>query len=143
MALGAGATSAFGIVFTLYLALGRDLGALGSVTMSMCLFCTLISYVAQLWCFLWLRRRHPQPEGGSAFRSPLGICGASAGLVFCVLAFMALLCMPALKGRDYFYGLALAASLLSACVALRSHFGGAWVVEALHRALMAEMSSAP
>jgi len=99
------------ITVGLYVATGKNGDLIGAIAIAMCLFCTMISYMVQLSCFLWLRIKLPDVE--RQFCSPFGVAGALAGLLLCAISLSAILCLPSTE-ISYLYGLATATVILAA-----------------------------
>mmetsp|Transcript_74113 Transcript_74113/g.191167 ORF Transcript_74113/g.191167 Transcript_74113/m.191167 type:complete len:480 (-) Transcript_74113:193-1632(-) len=116
VAIITGSALTYLITVVLYLATGKDGNLIGAITIAMCLFCTMISYVVQLACFLWCRIKLPEAE--RHFRSPFGVAGAVAGLVLCAISFGAILYLPTTEA-SYLYGLAMATVILIVCTVAR------------------------
>jgi len=113
-AITAGSVAAAAMALSLYFTLGQNVEKVTDVTIAMCLLFTLISYVVQLGCFLWLRREKPNVR--PSFRSPFGVAGAVIGLAVCLVTLATVLYLPVRMGRFYCYGLVLAAAMMAIAV---------------------------
>eukprot|EP00933_Yihiella_yeosuensis_P024916 TRINITY_DN19311_c3_g1_i1.p1 TRINITY_DN19311_c3_g1~~TRINITY_DN19311_c3_g1_i1.p1 ORF type:complete len:231 (+),score=22.85 TRINITY_DN19311_c3_g1_i1:2-694(+) len=110
VALCISSTAAFSVLLLIYEATGCDADKVGVLLISGCLVCTLMSYMVQLSCFVYLRLKSSNEM--RVFASPFGVVGGILALLLCIFYLMSVLCLP-MVDRHFLIGILLALGTLT------------------------------